>query len=159
MAPEAGLIGQERARRALLLGMEIMHAGYNVYVSGDPGTGKLAAVRQTAAQLQDPDARPPDLCYVYGFKTPECPRLLMLPAGQGTALKKAMQELIDGLKESIPRALAGADCQHRKARCLDRHQRREQRLMAQLEARLGPSFGLIWQGAGRGSGAGSGAGD
>ena len=146
VAPEAGLIGQERARRALLLGMEIMHAGYNVYVSGDPGTGKLAAVRQTAAQLQDPDARAPDLCYVYGFKTPECPRLLMLPAGQGAALKKAMQELIDGLKESIPRALAGADCQHRKARCLDRYQRREQRLMAQLEARLGPSFGLIWQG-------------
>ena len=146
VAPEAGLIGQERARRALMLGMEIMHAGYNVYVSGDPGTGKLAAVRQTAAQLQDPDARPPDLCYVYGFKTPECPRLLMLPAGQGAALKKAMQELIDGLKENIPRALASADCQHRKARCLDRYQRREQRLMAQLEARLGPSFGLIWQG-------------
>ena len=146
VAPEAGLIGQERARRALLLGMEILHAGYNVYVSGDPGTGKLAAVRQVAAQLQDPEARAPDLCYVYGFKNPECPRLLMLPAGQGAALKKAMQELIDGLKESIPRALAGADCQHRKARCLDRYQRREQRLMAQLEARLGPSFGLIWQG-------------
>ena len=146
VAPEAGLIGQERARRALLLGMEIMHAGYNVYVSGDPGTGKLAAVRQTAAQLQDPDARAPDLCYVYSFKTPECPRLLMLPAGQGAALKKAMQELIDSLKENIPKALAGADCQHRKARCLDRYQRREQRLMAQLEARLGPSFGLIWQG-------------
>ncbi len=144
--PEAGLIGQERARKALMLGMEISHAGYNVYVSGDVGTGKLAAVRQVAAQLQDPDARPPDLCYVYGFKNPECPRLLVLPAGQGAALKKAMQDLIDGLKESIPKALATPDCQRRKARCLDRHRRREQRLVARLEARLGPSFGLIWQG-------------
>ena len=146
VAPEAGLIGQERARKALLLGMEINHAGYNVYVSGDAGTGKLAAVRQIAAQLQDPEARPPDLCYVYGFKSPECPRLLVLPAGQGAALKKAMQALIDSLKESIPKALAGADCQHRKTRCLDRYQRREQRLVAQLEARLAPAFGLIWQG-------------
>ena len=146
VAPQAGLIGQERARQALVLGMEIDHPGYNVYVSGDAGIGKLAAVRQTAAQLQDPEARPPDLCYVYGFKSPECPRLLVLAAGQGAVLKRAMQELIDGLKESIPRALAGADCQRRKARCLDRYQRREQRLMAQLEARLGPSFGLIWQG-------------
>ena len=146
VAPEAGLIGQERARKALLLGMEINHAGYNVYVSGDAGTGKLAAVRQIAAQLQDSEAQPPDLCYVYGFKNPECPRLLVLPAGQGAALKKAMQALIDGLKERIPKALAGADCQHRKARCLDRYQRREQRLVAQFEARLAPAFGLIWQG-------------
>ena len=146
VAPEAGLIGQERARKALLLGMEISHAGYNVYVSGDAGTGKLAAVRQIAAQLQDSEARPPDLCYVYGFKSPECPRLLVLSAGQGAALKKAMQALIDGLKESIPKALAGADCQHRRARCLDRYQRREQRLVAQLEARLAPAFGLMWQG-------------
>ena len=146
VTPEAALIGQERARKALLLGMEITHAGYNVYVSGDPGTGKLAAVRQTAAQLQDPAARPSDLCYVYGFKNPERPRLLVLPAGQGEVLKKAMQALIDGLKESIPKALAGADCQHRKGRCLDQYQRREQRLMAQLEARLGLSFGLIWHG-------------
>ena len=146
VAPQAGLIGQERARKALLLGMEIGHSGYNVYVSGDAGTGKLAAVRQIAAQLQDAEARPPDLCYVYGFKSPECPRLLVLPAGQGAALKKTMQALIDGLKESIPKALAGADCQHRKARCLERYQRREQRLVAQLEARLAPAFGLIWQG-------------
>ena len=146
VAPAADLIGQERARKALLLGMEIKHAGYNVYVSGDAGTGKLAAVRQTAAQLQDLDARPPDLCYVYGFKNPERPRLLVLPAGQGAALKRAMQGLIDRLKESIPKALAGADCQHRKARCLDQYQRREQRLVTQLEARLAPSFGLIWHG-------------
>ena len=146
VAPEAGLIGQERARKALLLGMEINHAGYNVYVSGDPGTGKLAAAKQVAAQLEDVGARPPDMCYVYGFKSPECPRLLMLPAGQGGTLKKTMQALIDRLKESIPKALAGADCQHRKARCLDRYQRREQRLAAQLEARLAPAFGLIWQG-------------
>ena len=146
VAPETGLIGQERARKALLLGMEINHAGYNVYVSGDAGTGKLAAVRQTAEQLQDPDARPPDLCYVYGFKNPERPRLLVLPAGQGVALKKAMQELVDGLKDGIPRALAGADCQRRKTRCLDQYQRREQRLVAQLEARLAPTFGLIWHG-------------
>ena len=146
VAPETGLIGQERARRALKLGLEIKHAGYNVYVSGDAGAGKLAAVRQVAAQLQDAEARPPDLCYVYGFKNPERPRLLVLPAGRGEVLKKAMQDLIDGLKESIPRALAGPDCQRRKARCLEQYQRREQRLMTQLEARLAPSFGLIWQG-------------
>ena len=143
--PHAGLIGQDRARKALILGMGINQPGYNIYVSGEAGTGKLSAVREVADQLRNPDARPPDLCYVSGFKNPECPRLLELPAGQGTTLKEAMQNLIESLKEDIPKALASTECQRRKARCLDRYQKRQQRLAAQLELRLAPSFGLIWQ--------------
>ena len=54
-----------------------------------------------------------------------------------------MQNLIEGLKEDVPKALGSVECQRRKARCLSRYQRREQRLVAQLESRLAPSFGLI----------------
>ena len=143
--PCAGIIGQDRARRALVLGMAIDHPGYNIYVSGDAGTRKLSAVREVAEQLHNADARPPDLCYVSGFKNPECPRLVELPAGQGSTLKEAMQNLIEALKEDVPKALAGRECQRRKARCLDRYHRREQRLVAQLESRLAPSFGLVWR--------------
>ena len=143
--PHAGIIGQDRARKALVLGMSINHPGYNVYVSGDAGTGKLSAVREVAEQLQNPDARPPDLCYVSGFKNPERPRLLELPAGQGATLKEAMQNLVEGLKEDIPKVLATTECQRRKARCMGRYQRREQRLVTKLESLLAPSFGLIWQ--------------
>ena len=143
--PDAGIIGQDRARKALVLGMAIQHPGYNIYVSGDAGTGKLSAVREVAERLQAPDARPPDLCYVSAFKSPECPRLLELPAGQGATLKEAMQNLIESLKEDVPKALGSVECQRRKARCLSRYERREQRLVAQLESRLAPSFGLIWQ--------------
>ena len=107
--PDAGIIGQDRARRALALGMAIDQPGYNIYVSGEAGTGKLSAVRGVAEELHDPDTRPPDLCYVSGFKNPECPRLLELPAGQGAILREAMQNLIEGLKEDIPKALAGAE--------------------------------------------------
>ena len=143
--PDAGIVGQDRGRKALVLGMTINQPGYNVYVSGEAGTGKLSAVREVAEQLQNPDARPPDLCYVSGFKNPECPRLLELPAGQGAAFKEAMQSLIGSLKEDVPKALASRECQSRKSRCLERYQRREQRLAAQLESCLAPSFGLIWQ--------------
>ncbi|MDE0204556.1 MAG: AAA family ATPase, partial [Candidatus Tectomicrobia bacterium] len=142
--PRAGIIGQERARKALVLGMAIDRAGYNIYVCGEAGTGKLAAVREIAEQLQNRDAQPPDLCYVSGFKNPERPRLLELPAGQGARLKEAMHNLTEDLREDVPKVLAGAKCQRRKARCLDRYQRREQRLVAQLESRLAPSFGLVW---------------
>lgn len=142
--PRAAIIGQERARKALVLGMAIERTGYNIYVCGETGTGKLAAVREIAEQLQSHDAQPPDLCYVSGFKNPERPRLLELPAGQGARLKEAMHNLTEDLREDVPKVLAGAECQRRKARCLDRYQRREQRLAAQLESRLAPSFGLVW---------------
>lgn len=142
--PRAGIIGQDRARKALALGMAIDRAGYNIYVSGEAGTGKLSAVREMAEQLDDCDARPPDLCYVSGFKHPERPRLLELPAGQGARLKEAMHNLIEGLRDDVPKVLAGTECRRRKTRCIDRYQRREQRLVAQLESRLAPSFGLVW---------------
>ena len=142
--PCAEIIGQDRARKALALGMALDRPGFNIYVSGDAGTGKLSAVREVARQLQDPGARPPDLCYVSGFKSPERPRLLELPAGQGARLKAAMHDLVEGLREDVPKALAGAPCQRRKKSCLDRYQRREQRLVAQLESRLAPSFALVW---------------
>ena len=142
--PRAGIIGQDRARKALALGMAIDRAGYNIYVCGEVGIGKLTAVREMAGQLHNCDARPPDLCYVSGFKNAERPRLLELPAGQGAMLKEAMHNLMEGLREDVPKILAGAECQRGKGRCLDRYQRREQRLVAQLESRLAPSFGLVW---------------
>ena len=50
--PDAGIIGQDRARKALVLGMAIQHPGYNIYVSGDAGTGKLSAVRKSLSSFR-----------------------------------------------------------------------------------------------------------
>jgi predicted ATP-dependent protease len=144
LAPLAGIIGQERAQKALTLGVEIAKAGYNIYVSGMTGTGKLTAVQQLLAMWHGNGTPPPDLCYVFHFKSPERPRLLTLPAGQGKALKKAMEGLLADLKQEIPRVLASESCQQRKKALLQQAKRREQRLMKQFEARLAPQFGLLW---------------
>src|SRR5262245_18241311 len=103
LSPLEGIIGQERAQKALNLGVEIARVGYNIYVSGMTGTGKLSAVQQLLAARQGTGTPPPDLCYVFHFKSPERPRLLRLPAGQGKVLKKAMEGLLTDLKREIPR--------------------------------------------------------
>ena len=41
LEPLEGILGQERALKALALGVEIAKAGYNIYVCGMAGTGKL----------------------------------------------------------------------------------------------------------------------
>ena len=102
LPPLEGIIGQERAQKALALGVEIARAGYNIYVCGVPGTGRLTAVQQLLATCQERATPPPDLCYVFAFKHPERPRLLALQAGQGKTLKKAMEGLLSTLKQDIP---------------------------------------------------------
>ena len=64
LPPLEGIIGQERAQKALALGVEIARAGYNIYVCGVPGTGRLTAVQQLLSTCQERATSPPDLCYV-----------------------------------------------------------------------------------------------
>ena len=147
LIPFVGIIGQERAQKALTLGVEIAKAGYNIYVSGMTGTGKLTAVQQLLATRKGTGTPPPDLCYVFHFKSPERPRLLALPAGQGKGLKKAMEGLLNTLKHEIPRVLTSESVQRRKKAHLQQVRHREQRLLKQFEACLEPQFGLLWRDA------------
>jgi len=144
LPPLEGIIGQERAQKALALGVEITGTGYNIYVCGMPGTGRMSAVQQLLATCQAQEPTPPDLCYVFAFKHPERPRLLTLPAGEGKTLKKAMEDLLTTLKQDIPGLYASESLQQRKAQIMQQAQRRERRLLAQFEQRLAPDFGLIW---------------
>ena len=147
ISPLEGIIGQERAQKALTLGVEMAKSGYNIYVSGMTGTGKLTAVQRLLATRPGPTTPPPDLCYVFHFKNPEHPRPLALAAGQGKVLKKAMEGLLAELKQAIPRVLASESVQQRKKLRLRQAKRREQRLMKQFEARLAPQFGFLWRDA------------
>lgn len=149
MTPFEGILGQERAQKALELGVEIASVGYNIYVCGMPGTGRLSAVQQLLSTRQAQGPVPPDVCYVFAFKHPERPRRLLLPAGQGKALKKAVEGLLTTLKQDLPTLCAGDDLQRRKARIWQQAQRREQRLLAHLEQHLAPHFGLLWPDAER----------
>jgi hypothetical protein len=79
--PSGGMIGQPRALQALEFGLRVDSDGYNVYVSGAPGTGKMTATRQYLAKLAPQRPTPPDWCYVYNFDDADCPRAVSLAAG------------------------------------------------------------------------------
>jgi ATP-dependent Lon protease len=96
------IIGQPRAVEALRLGLDLQSAGYNVFVAGEVGTGRSTAVRQQLEALDPGETPPPDLCYVHNFRDPDQPRLLSFPAGQGTAFREAMHEMVEALRKSLP---------------------------------------------------------
>jgi lon-related putative ATP-dependent protease len=96
------IIGQDRAQQALLLGLSMRSEGYNLFVTGDVGSGRSTIVRRMLGTLDRGETPPPDLVYVHNFQDPDQPRRLLLPAGQGRRLREAMDDLLEALARQLP---------------------------------------------------------
>ena len=44
--PSSEIIGQDRALRALRVGLEMVQYGYNVFVTGSAGTGRTTTIKR-----------------------------------------------------------------------------------------------------------------
>ena len=50
--PLEGIIGQERALKALTLGVELYGPGYNIFVCGLAGTGRASTIQQLLQRIR-----------------------------------------------------------------------------------------------------------
>ena len=131
-----GFIGQERALRALKMGVELSAPGYNVFVCGLAGTSRGGTIAKMIEDLH-PQTKPSlDRCYVNNFKLPDRPRLLSLPRGQANSFKKDMQAGIDFLRRRIPQVFEGEPFQRQKGRIVERFTVREKELMDDFTRRI-----------------------
>ena len=96
-----GIIGQERAARAIEFGLEIPYPGYNVFATGPTGAGKTSIITRF---LQDKAAArpvPPDWGYVHNFAEPDRPIALRLPPGGGLKLRDQVNALLSQVAEVL----------------------------------------------------------
>lgn len=127
-------IGQERAEAAARFGLGLQQPDYNLFVLGEVGSGRTSLLRQA---MQDAAAQrpvPPDLCYLHNFDTPERPRALRLPAGQGRLLRQGMEQVVRLLQAEIPKRLEGADFRADSERIEKIYQTSEAQAFAALDA-------------------------
>ncbi|HSC44918.1 MAG TPA: Lon-like protease helical domain-containing protein, partial [Candidatus Acidoferrum sp.] len=124
-----GLVGQDRALRALKMGVELTAPGYNVFVCGLAGTSRGGTIARMIGELHPTMKQSPDRCYVNNFKVVDRPRLLTLARGQANAFKKDMQAGIDFLRRRIPQVFEGEPFQRQKGRIVERFTAREKDLM------------------------------
>ena len=85
------IIGQPRALRAMAMGLALKQNGYNLFVSGDSGSGRLSAVRRMAAQQRGDVSLLSDIVYAYNFKRPDQPQVLRFSPGKGQAFRDRME--------------------------------------------------------------------
>lgn len=131
--PVAGTVGQPRALEALEFGLEILTAGYNVYVAGRPGSGRESTVLRLVGQIAAQRATPPDWVYVHNFQNPERPVALALPAGRGAQLARDMDAFSQAAQQVIPRAFESDEYDRRRRAIVDRLNQERERLWESVQ--------------------------
>jgi predicted ATP-dependent protease len=106
--PAPGTIaGQERALESIAFALAIKEPGYNLYVSGLPGTGRSTSVEGAAARAARGVPAEQDWCYVYHFERPGEPLALALPAGSAPSFARAVEALVANCRRELRSTFAG----------------------------------------------------
>lgn len=101
--PLDGTVGQDRALSALEFGLDIAADGYNLFVSGPPGTGRNSTLRAIVERMAAGRPRSLDWCYVYNFREHRQPSVLSLPAGRDRALARDMDAFVESGRREVTR--------------------------------------------------------
>lgn len=125
-------IGQERALEAIQFGMDIRCKGYNVFVLGPSGAGRLTVVRQTVDQLAAGQPVASDWCYLNNFEQAAKPHALRLPPGMGKRLYQDVEKLIEDLSTAIPVAFESEEYRTRAEEIEEKARTREAEVVGEL---------------------------
>ena len=111
--PASGLIGQDRALKAIQFGADIKAHDFNMFVLGPPASGKTTAVKAYLRSKAGNGKERSDWVYVNNFEDHNKPLALRLPPGRARILAKTMIGVIDELRASLPAAFEADDYQVR----------------------------------------------
>ncbi len=126
-------IGQKRALNALEFGLGIDSHGFNIYILGESGTGKLTTIKTILDEKARGEPAPDDWCYIYNFKNQDMPRAIRLSPGTGLTFKKDMEEMITALRQEIPKVFESKEYEKQKTKILEEFQQRQKKHFADLE--------------------------
>ena len=110
----AGILGQERAKSALAFGIAMKAPGYNIFVMGDSGTGRLSMISHYLSEYAEQQESSPSYAYVDNFDNPREPVAIQLPSGEGQQFCKDIEKLIDNILATFPAAFESPSYQQKK---------------------------------------------
>ncbi len=128
-----GTIGQERALDALDFGLSLESTGFNIFLLGENGTGKITTIKSILTQKAISEPVPPDWCYVYNFKDPDAPIAISLEPGEALVFQKDMEGIIKTLKVEIPKVFESKEYEKQKNKITEDAQKKQRDIFASLE--------------------------
>jgi ATP-dependent Lon protease len=130
------IIGQERALKAIKLGLEVKSPGYNIYAAGLTGTGKSSTIKFILEQIDTKGPIPDDTFYVNNFSHPDMPKVLQLPAGKGVSFADDMDDLINSLRKTLPKIFESKKYKKRRKEVLADIEKHIKTLYERLEEKF-----------------------
>ena len=112
--PNTGLIGQDRALKAIQFGANIKSHDFNIFVLGPPASGKTTAVKAHLGPKAAEAPTPADWVYVHNFDNLNRPKALQLPHGRAKDLARGMVAALDELRSVLPALFESEDYQVRR---------------------------------------------
>jgi lon-related putative ATP-dependent protease len=143
--PANTIVAQDRAVDAIGFGLAMRGIGFNVFVTGMSGTGRLTTIKSFVEKLAEADEKPDDICFVFNFRKPEEPSAVFLKAGAGCRLKEGMDELIEELSTSLPAILNDREFRSRIDRAVEPLQRQEREAIEAFEKEVGDAGFVLVQ--------------
>jgi lon-related putative ATP-dependent protease len=136
LEPLKEIVGQKRGVEAFRFGMNMDKPGYNVLVTGRPGTGRLETVKKLLEDLSRKVQAPDDLCYVNNFKNPDAPILLRFKAGVGAQFKKDMHDFVETMKRDVPQLFESQEYINRKKEIMETYEERTKEFFKGLDKKV-----------------------
>ncbi|MBK7235942.1 MAG: AAA family ATPase [Sterolibacteriaceae bacterium] len=124
--------GQSRAEEAVRFAIDIRRPGYNLFVLGEPGSGRHFAVRRLLEERAAHEPAPGDWCYVNNFDEPQTPRALRMPAGRGAQFERDMQQFVSELGSAISSAFESDEYRSRIEAIQEEFKKREESALREL---------------------------
>jgi len=144
VTPSRRIIGQDRALQAIQVGLEMKHYGYNIFVTGHPGTGRMTAIQQMLHGFEGRKIPLTDKVYLHNFRNPDAPIMLVFPAGEGMAFKREMGALLDDLRKSIPAVFESRRYIEQRKGMLEHFQDRQRTVLKDFEKKVkGKGFEVV----------------
>ena len=136
LPPLKEIIGQDRGVEAFRFGINIEKPGYNVFVTGTPGSGRMSTVQKLLEELSKREGAPDDLCYVNCFKNSETPSLLRFKAGRGAVFKKDVKTFVDTLKKDIPELFESQEYVNTKKKVMEAYEQKAESFSKSLNQKV-----------------------
>ena len=132
--PLRDFLGQDRAITAMELGLRIDNPAYNIYVAGNPGTGKSTYSLKVLKEHAKNKNNHKDWCYVYNFENPREPIVISLERGKGKDFKEDIEEMIDKLFEEIREAFDSEEYEVNKNTLLEEYEIEKENLVKKIKS-------------------------
>lgn len=133
------IVGQPRAIQAIELGADMRGSrGYNIFVTGLSGTGRMTTIKQMLEKSQKKGNCPKlyDYCYVNNFADESRPKLLQFNKGEACGFSKKMQDSITHLLEKLSSVFEEDPYTSQRKKVIESYKDSEKDLIEEFDEKL-----------------------